>query len=143
MSQRIKERVREHVEFLGSWSNSNIVIEELYAFILSEIEQAKQLGYDSLNRLAHGLAEQVNIIKHNQSKIMVDQKTIDASLGRLETDVHNLIAALPGNTVPSTPDTVVTAALGRVDGLSTAAEAALAGVSSGGTPPAPAPAPTP
>lgn len=92
--------------------------------------------------LLHIVAE----LKHQRkqiNKIMIDQATIDASIGRLETDVHNLIAALPGNTVPSTPDTVVTSLLGRVDGLSTAAEAALAGTGTGGTTPPPPPAPTP
>lgn len=93
---------------------------------------------------SHSTKELLHRILANQhrqqkqiDKIMIDQATIDASIGRLETDVHNLIAALPGNTVPSTPDTVVTSLLGRVDGLSTAAEAALAGT--GGTPPPAAP----
>lgn len=104
------------------------------------------IDIDSEVKWEHGdtqlLHRLVAMLRHQQkqiNKIMIDQATIDASIGRLETDVHNLIAALPGNTVPSTPDTVVTSLLGRVDGLSTAAEAALAGTGTGGTPP-PAPA---
>jgi hypothetical protein len=136
----IKNRIHQHGSLCFVSSDGPEIDRseaDLLGFIIAELAEAERRGESKLNRLAHALLEQVNTIKENQKKIMIGNDIIEASASRFEKDVHDLIAALPGSTTPSTADTVVTGLLGRIDGASTAMEAALKPT---GTPPAP---PTP
>lgn len=136
MSQRIKERIKGHTSVCkAEWTTAaTIHLSEgaLLDFILSEIEQAKQLGYDqALLILRHEVAE----LKEERHKLMVTADTLKASSDALTAAVTGAIALI-GNPTASTPDTVVKQFQSDVDAQTARLNAAEA-------PPAPAPAPAP
>lgn len=136
MSQRIKERIQRHTEICKTHSIPSVRVsvseEMLMELILSEIEQAKQLGYDqALLILRHEVSE----LKEERHKLMVTADTLKASSDALTAAVTGAIALI-GNPAASTPDTVVKQFQSDVDAQTARLNAAEA-------PPAPAPAPAP
>jgi cell division septum initiation protein DivIVA len=133
--QHIKDRIRQHnrqrddADFNDQAEQCNA---QLLEFILSEIAKARQEGQTE-RRFEHRLLALLEKVEHNQNQIMISEASLTASADRNEKAVHTLVNALPGNSVPSTPDTIVAAFQGRVDGNSAAAEAAVATASTGAT----------
>lgn len=146
LSESLRNKIRIAIGDAGGPDGSEHGLNQLAALLIQDIECALEIeiakGQDEI-QLAWStgqIVQALGLINHKLHKIMISQDALNASATRLETAAHTIINLLPGNSVPSTPDTVVAAFQGRVDGASAALEAAATTGSTGTTPPATPPA---